>query len=389
MTAEKPVQKPKPASARPATAASKPVSGIYDLLIIAGGLAACAAIVAFIAPEWSSIPPYIKLAGHAALNGAVAFALFHYATSNLKRTAFLDALTVLLAALTLTFIVLVFQTYKLQYPLWQWALLWMILATPFWLTLSQGRRIASGLWVISAVTTYFMFIVSTRFRFFADVFDPKHTLTQAHALVVTLVPFGFIALGENEALRKYGDKAFTRITLAGFLIIAIGVSLAQTLWGQSLTNIRLALGLSREAFREITLYTASAVFVAPLVIAWARQFKILVPRHQAVDAFLVVSALAFALPFFVPHGWSEYTGVSLLIAYWIFCAWTARKAGYAKAYEIGAALILLRLMVVYVEICGSFIRTGAGLIISSIALMALVYGTNRAVAILGKRDVKP
>jgi uncharacterized membrane protein len=336
-----------------------------NMLIRLAGLAIFLGVAAIIGSNWDLIPASVKIGVHAILNGGVAFALFRYVQSNREKTVWFDLLIALLAGLTLTFIALVGQVYQTQEPTWKALALWLALATPFWLGLAETKKTVR-LWILAFIAFYAFF-----------VFDGPVSGLQSRALLGTLLPFAMIALGQSQRLRQLREVTLRELSFSGFILIVIGASVAQIFWRID--------GKFSPADIAIFWNTALAAWVAALAIIVARYYKILVPHPQAVDVLLILSVFVAAVPFLIPHGEWEVMGAVVVMAYWALCGWVGMKAGYPFALTIASTLIALRLIVVYIEVFGSLLHTGVGLVLSGVLLLALVWGTRRAVAYLGAK----
>jgi uncharacterized membrane protein len=334
-----------------------------NMLIRLAGLAIFLGIAAIIGSNWDQIPANMKIGVHAVLNGAVAFALFRFVQSKREKTIWYDLLIALLAGLTLTFIALVGQIYQTQEPTWKALAFWLALATPFWLCLAETKKTVR-LWILSFLVFYGYFIA-----------EGPVTDLETRVLLGTLLPLVFIALGQSTTLRKLREVTLREISLAGFVLVAVGASCAQIQW-------RMDEKISPEHL-AIIWHTTLAAWVAVSGIIFARYHKVLVAQHPAVDIYLMLSVFVAASPFLIPHGEWEVAGAVVVMAYWALCGWVGMKAGYASALNIASILITLRLIVVYVEVFGSLLKTGVGLVISGVLLIALVWGMRRVMACLG------
>ncbi len=339
--------------------------GFGNMLIRMAGLAIFLGIAAVIGSNWDQIPASLKISTHTILNVAVAVFLFRHIQLKREKTVWFDFFVALLAGLTLTFIALIGQIYQTQEPTWKALTFWLVLTTPFWLGLGEGRKHVVRLWVLAFLVTY---------AFFA--FDGPTKDLQARALLVTLLPFGMIALGQSKHLRKLSELTFEQISFAGFILVVVGTSAAQIVWRDH--------ELTQANEISIAWRTATAAFVAVLAIVFARYRKGLVSMPADIDVLLISSVFICAAPFLIPHNDWSALGAGIVMIYWAFCGWAGSRAGYPRAINIASIFIALRLVVVYIEIFGSLLQTGVGLIVSGLLLIALVVGTRRAMGLFGQ-----
>ncbi len=336
-----------------------------NMIVGLAGLAIVLGVAAMIGVNWDRVPAALKIGGHATVNGIVAFGVFRFIQRGRRQTIWFDLLLGLLAGLTFTFIALIGQLYQTQDPIWKALAFWLAITTPFWLGLTESRNLIR-LWLVSFLVTYGFFV----FQGIADDHE------QTRGLLVTLLPFGMIALGQNAFLRNRRDVTLREISLAGFLIIALLTSCAQISW--SLDDAL------EPASRIVVWHLLEASGVAALGLVLLRRFGWLKAMPAAVDVFLLTSVVFGAGPFLVPHHDWVVVGAVMIMAYWALCGWVGVQAGFRPALRLATIFIALRLVGVYVEVFGSLLMTGAGLIVSGVLLIALVWGTRRLLAILGR-----
>ncbi|MDD3371474.1 MAG: DUF2157 domain-containing protein [Alphaproteobacteria bacterium] len=354
-----------------------------DMLIRMAGLAIFLGLASIIGANWKIIPPFAKIAMHAAVNGGVAFALYRFVKLGRERTVWMDFLIVMLAALTMTFIALIGQIYQTQEEVWKVGLFWLALTTPFWLGLGAGGR-AGRLWILAAVAVYFLYVFSPSLNVFSSTRHLRVPLP--HMLGMVLVPYALVAAGQISVFRARSEAAFREFSYAGYLAIALGVSLLQFFW--YVKNLRYfePQNLADTAgFIWTARYSALAAVMAAAGILGARKFRLLVPQSLASDAFLLLSVGFGAMPVLIPHEAMNIWGAVFQIAYWSLCGWAASRQGYAKALQIASTFIALRLIGIYIEVFGSLLQTGFGLLVSGLLLIVFVYGARRIIAVLGEK----
>lgn len=116
-------------------------------------------------------------------------------------------------------------------------------------------------------------------------------------------------------------------------------------------------------------------------------FFIFRPQHrrdeQAIDLwyYMLVSHMLIMLPFALPHLDSGVLSALFFILYWIFIAWLGARMHAATLTDWAIRLVILRLFIVYLEVFGSMLQTGVGLIVSGILLLVVLRYLNRIVAV--------
>ena len=325
-----------------------------------GGLAIFLGIAAIIGVNWASIPASIKIGIHTLINGGAGFALYRLVGQN-KHPVVQQWLTGLLAGLTLTFIALVGQIYQTQEPAWKALAFWLLITTPFWLALARTRTLVQ-LWIGAFLATYFAYIA-------------EHTDTfQSVVMMTSLLPFGMIAAGQHIRLRMLRPLTLQQISYTGFALIVVGSSMAQFFWRDG--------SMMRPTAVEnaILWRTFFVTMIAAVALAVMRRRKMLIDMPSILDLLLVVSVIISFAPILLPHGHWAVFGAIVVMAYWALCGWAGFQAGYPRALELATTLIALRLVIVYIEVFGSLLQTGVGLIVSGVLMIALVWGTRKLLA---------
>src|ERR1700756_3869564 len=118
-----------------------------------GALALSLGIMAIVGANWEDIPAWLKLAVDLGLTAACAVAVFVCWRRDWPWRREVAAL--LLFGLVLSGIALIGQVYQLQSAPWRALVLWLVLTTPF-LALTSYSRLTGTIWVIAAVTTWFV-----------------------------------------------------------------------------------------------------------------------------------------------------------------------------------------------------------------------------------------
>ena len=344
---------------------SKPGFGFSTAMFALGALAIVLGVAALVASNWDAIPAIPKLVAHAILNAALAAGAWRAAQTD--RTTLGEILLFLLAGLTLTFIALIGQIYQTGAPLWQALTLWMLVTSPFLFLLARSK-FTIACWILSFWTTLGAAAEAVEHRF-----GPAHL----DVAFYTLVPFLMIGIGEWKALRARWPVWPRLATVAGYALIACVVSAAQLAWIDE---------FDRE-FREHRAHLFPA-FLAALAAASAmaalRRFKWLEANSLVANIFLFVSVVAGFAPLLLRHPHWPVVGAGIFIAYWALIGWSGLRLGHRGVLNLAIVVIALRLVVVYVEVFGSLLSTGVGLIASGVLLIALVWAAGKLIRKLGQ-----
>ena len=100
--------------------------------------------------------------------------------------------------------------------------------------------------------------------------------------------------------------------------------------------------------------------------------------------FAGISMLSIIVPMIAPVGDSAILKAIAFIGYWVFIGWLAQSLHKMRVLSLAIAVIAIRIFIVYVEVFGSLMQTGVGLISGGVVMLALIYGARR----LNKRLTK-
>jgi uncharacterized membrane protein len=75
----------------------------------------------------------------------------------------------------------------------------------------------------------------------------------------------------------------------------------------------------------------------------------------------------------VPHAPAAMVGALGFVTVWAFVAWCGYQAQAMQIVNLATAVIAARIFVAYIEVFGSMLATGAGLIVSGVLLLALAW----------------
>lgn len=334
-------------------------------LFALGALAIFLGVAAVIGANWDGIPAWLKLAAHAAVNLGLAAGIVQAVRT--ERSVLREILLFLLAGLTLTFIALIGQVYQTGAPLWQALTLWMVTVSPFLFLLARAR-FTIVCWVLAFLAT----LVSAA--------EPLWHLLEPFKLdmaFATLIPFLLIGAGHALPLRERWPVWPRTLAMTGYIMTAWFVSWAQLGWAvdfggefhQDMANVYIA-------------FCAGLAAVAALFIG--RRLRILERKPEIVDLFMLVSMIAGFLPVLMAHPHWPVVGAAIFMMYWALIGWKGLRLGMRWLLNLAVIVIAVRLVIVYIEVFGSLISTGVGLIVSGLLLIALVAGMRKLIRHLGK-----
>jgi hypothetical protein len=88
---------------------------------------------------------------------------------------------------------------------------------------------------------------------------------------------------------------------------------------------------------------------------------------------IAVAAVVIGLGILVPHASNALIGALGFVTIWALVAWCGYRANMMQIVNLATALIAVRVFVAYIEVFGSLLATGAGLIVSGLLLLALAW----------------
>jgi uncharacterized membrane protein len=317
----------------------------------AGLISILLGIALIVAANWQDIPWQAKLAVHFIVNATLTFLVFrwwHEPARDHHREIALGALW----GLTLTFIALMGQTFQLGGQAYEALRLWFWLTTPMILLFAQSRGIAR-LWAVAFVFYVPYDIISWTLD---NTINPAAEQTVVLATAI-LVPLGAWAIGAVPRL------AVNRPTIARMLR-RLGMLLAFA------TGLAAGVGYYGRTSFEVPMI---AVLMAGIVIL-ARQ--VLRKWHPGSDDrsnidILCLSALFVCLPFIAPIK-SDVVAAVHFIALCLLAGALFQQQGRSNLVSLMISLVTLRLFVVFIELFGTMMMSGFGLIAAGLILMGLV-----------------
>ncbi len=324
-----------------------------------GILAIILGLASLVASNWNMIPDAAKLIGHFGICGALAALMLKI--DGEKHPVGKDACVLLLFGSFLTFIALIGQVFQLHGDLHVTLAFWLALCTPFvWF---YGRS-------YTVMVPWLLVLLATIYMNMLEYLDGDHDMQIVIATVMTFyLPPILILVSRSFWLARYRPGFVQTFYRLGIILPAV------------LAN--LALLLFYENFAMSAHYTLQMVLMALGLFAIFVIFRPGTRRDEsATDLwyYLLVSHIVMMLPFALPQLESGVLSAALFIAYWIFIAWLGARMHAGILTDWAIRLVVLRLFIVYLEVFGSMLQTGIGLIVSGILLLVVLRYLNRIVA---------
>jgi uncharacterized membrane protein len=326
------------------------VAGVGAFAIVLG-------LVAVIASNWENISGGTKIAADFLLGLGLAAALFRSEKGWLR-----EVLLVVYYGFVLASLGLIGQVYQLQSEPWRALALWSAATFPFML-LVEGRFAAST-WLCGLAVTH-----AHLFEKLAEWVDRALGLTSRgeNSLLVVLIavaPFCYLGFAKIPRLGRERPVVAQVFWENAWLVVA---SIA---FG---TTMLFYTGIPATEVPRVGALLAAALW-AGVALALPRLEPELAPRALAGLRGLLLAGAAMALlalPF-EREAWSLLAAVTqtLMLA---GMAWVALQVGYESVFRLGTAAVCVRLFIVYIEVFGSMLQSGLGLIVSGLVTIGLCW----------------
>jgi len=320
--------------------------------------------ISIVAANWQGISAGTKLVADLALGVGLATAT--YAATRRGRAWQADSLCIVYYLFTLASLSLVGQIYQLATPAWQGLTLWTCATLP--LVVLAGGRFSGALLAVGLSSTALAGSFELIERIDA-LLDVPHLEFEAGLTLAFAWPACLLAASSASWLRR--ERA---ALVNGFRAILLLATLLGALAAQALWYFDLSLG---ETVRW------APWFVIPLALGVGFGVNRLFDEpERAVRrgvqlwvALVTVSVLAAAA---LPHRPLPALSASLQVAVLATQGFVFAQLGRTRSLHWMTALIAIRILIAYVEIFGSMLDTGIGMIIGGVLTLLLAWGWKTA-----------
>jgi uncharacterized membrane protein len=313
-----------------------------------GAFSVLLGVVAVVAANWWNIPSDLKLGLHVAVNAGLA--CFIWRNFQQGRRTLNEYLIYALAALTLTLIALIGQTFQMGGDFTNALRLWSILVAPMlWFfgdTARQGR-VFGLLWLLIGFLWLPHFVQSMEENLQGKVL---HVTSWLWLLAAGL------ALPRLTVHKAFGDIIVYDMAWI-LLIFSSFNSLIPYISSGDIKNFDIGFAMAVNA-----------------IVAGLGIFLYHKEKNLFNGTVLLAALMGFFSLFFVGSD-SAFYAAMLFVLYWLAVACLGYKLNYARIFVIAVWLIAIRLFIAYIEVFGSLARTGAGLIVTGLIFIAMAYVT--------------
>ncbi len=320
-------------------------------------------ILSIIASNWYKIPGEVKIGVHLLLN--IAVGVLAIWADKKGKDLWREGAALAFMGLTLTFIILVGQVFQLVGTVPSALAFWMIITFPFFLLMGKTYGTAVP-WMIAFFTTLCI-VVAEYVPKLPEIYQPYFYFGFSALLPLALMADGMIGLFQHYR------PALASVSLkSGMALSALVSSAVISMWGYFNTIP------DHDEYNSMHVWVIFAVGLIALA-SHAAFYKFYKNdgRMRLGTMFAFIGLLCATLPFLAPDFGNSLLSAILFIAYWVFIGWLAQGMGHMRIVSLAITIIAIRIYVIYVELFGSLLTTGLGLISGGIVMLALIYGARR------------
>lgn len=336
-------------------------------LVGVGIFAILTGILSIIASNWEVIPASVKIGAHLLLNAGVAAVAWRAARDG--KDMIREGAALAFFFLTLTFMVLIGQTYQLDGSKTGLTVTWMIATLPF-IAFFGKQYMTAIAWILSFVTVVCI-VLHEQLSALSDFWGIFCAIC-----VGTLLPLIFIGGGLTKMFQRVKPIWADVFVRTGFFFLALNASVATFAWYEKHGRISLSdLAQAHLSYSQGYLIYVSIFIVALLgILAMAFHhgfYRDNEPRRQGMG-FAVVSILLMAFPVIIPEGESGLLAALSFIGYWIYAGWVGQQLAWSRLISLAIVLVTIRIFSIYLEVFGTLLATGYGLVVGGAVLLGLI-----------------
>jgi len=330
------------------------------VLYAVGGVGAVAIVlglIAIIASNWAAIPAEMKLLADALVAFGLAVAILRASPGWTRETLIIVYYGFVLASMSL-----IGQIYHLDSGTWRALLVWSLATGPLML-LAEGRFAATA-WLIGLLTTHGFLLVEWVEWLDAWAGMAEHDLLNVAIVTTGMGPLLYLCVARIPWLRVNRPNTAATARAVGWLAVSV-----------------MAFGSSFLFYDDMGEHRNALLGLGILLLGYGA-FASLLPRFEAplsAPALLGMRVVLIGGPFLgllavVGERGSWPLLAAVIQVLWLgWMAWTALHVGYEGLFRLGVAGVCLRLLGIYIEVFGSMLQTGLGLILGGVLTIVLTW----------------
>lgn len=327
-------------------------------------------IISLISANWQEIPSSIKLFFDFVILSLTAYGIY-YSKENAKQNL-LDALILLYAILIMASIGLVAQIYQLQSENYLAYFIWAMLTLPF--IFFTSKKVLVFVWLpVFIMSSLDLLLNIVWFDKIINIINNNYPLALVVSFI-TLLSLFYVALS-HYAKNKIPTLIYSlKFWLICYITLAI-ISMDFFAKGQVLFLYYNQV-ISSEYGWEVVWLIISAILVAiSILIHMSYRFKQGYLLGSIVCIIFAYSLLYTYLPKTTLN--VEFIGFSLTLLILLDVAFFAYKSNNIKLLNLATIILALRVFIVYLQVFGSLLTTGLGLVSSGVVLLLVVYACKK------------
>lgn len=308
-----------------------------------GGLAIALGLLSIVAANWDEIPGRVKIAVDMVMVAGLGYGVWHWERRG-PAWAF-ETAVVVLYGLVLASIALIGQVYQLGGKTHEALLAWSVLTA---LLMSRARSgLAAMVWLLGLQVTW-----ATWSAWIAEAWR-----AEAFALAtIYWPPLLCVLLGGWSRIQR------------------VRPALAMTLRALGWSEVVLCATLGTFAFYADTSREAWSGAYAPALVSVLLTGAALATVRGLPARLLLVGCLLLAhVPMLGLTGDLELVAALSFVALWLLVAWAAHHARDARLLNLATAVVGTRILAIYLEVFGSLLDTGLGLVSGGLLTLGLVW----------------
>jgi uncharacterized membrane protein len=326
-------------------------------------------VLSIIASNWHVIPGEVKIGVHVLLNLAAGWIALR--ADRAGKDIIREGAALAFIGLTFTLIALIGQVYQLDGSFEDATIFWFLITLPFFILMGRSYMTAAP-WTALLVITLF-FLVSK----LAANWERLHIPFDVVALIlngaVFLLPLAFLGAGLSRFLQRCRPALADIWWKTVMVWMALFASATLAMWGYPST---LEIPEEYDQFRnQLIILTAGLLMIG--AHALVHGFYKNDDRLRAIALFTGVSFVCMlGSSLLMPWG-NEILSAIAFIGYWLFIGWLAQSAGKMRIVSLAIFIITIRIFIIYIELFGSLLLTGFGLISGGLVMLALLWAARK------------
>jgi uncharacterized membrane protein len=328
--------------------------GFQAGLAFLGVFAIVIGILSIIAANWQIVPGWVKLGVHLLLNALLAVGVLR----TWRNSVIAQLCLLAWYGLTLTFIGLMGQVFHLAGSQAGALVLWTLLTSAAVVAFATSGLVLLP-WIVGTLLT----LIAAYDAFVRPLLGTDLLLPWLALGAMLPAALAMIAARLSDA--RWHALNTQLLWLAGLLPVATAAIVCQFWYSDSL----------RAAVFTVNDVIATLA-VAALAIALACNSRLAVPdwldtaRHFRL--LLLVACVLITLPFLLPRVEADWLAALSFVSLWLVLGWLGHRTHSPRLVSMAIFAIALRLFIVYLEVFGTLLQTGFGLIFSGVVLLLLL-----------------